>query len=88
MSQCRPAFRTARLDLCWVSLVCCRSPGALFLPSLVRCFVFGRNGTSVTQQNRSVVSANFGLIDMSQIGFQNVPVLACEHTSSLSIELD
>ena len=42
-----------RLDLFWlhcVSLVCCRSPGVLFLPILVRCCTFGRNGTSVTLQ--------------------------------------
>ena len=65
----------------YVSLVCYCSQGVLFLPILVRCSIFGRNGTSVTLQNRSAVSANFGLIDMSKLvekGFQNVPVLACE----------
>ena len=44
--------------------------------------IFGRNGISVTLQNRNAVSANFGLIDMSIIGrngFHNVAVLACHY---------
>ena len=48
-----------RIDFHFVSL------GVLFLPVLVRCSIFGRNGASVTLQNRSTVFANFGLIGMS-----------------------
>ena len=64
--------------------MCCHSPGVLFLPGLVRCLVFSRNGTSVTLQNRSAVSAKFGLIDTSKMchGFGMLTYLLPPHTNT------
>ena len=57
-----------RLDLCWLHCHYQLAAGVLLLATMVHCSIFFRNDTSVTLQNRSTVSANFGLIDMPKFG--------------------
>ena len=66
-----------------VSLVCCRSPGVLFLP-ISKMFALPFLA-EMAHQSPYRTGVLFCLIDMSKcaiifIGFQSVPLLTCKHT--------